>query len=81
METQLIYTKTHDLRVMLDLDLAELYGVPTKVLNQSVKRKPERFPEDFMFQLTLEEFRNLRWSLLSAVCFHRIRCRYAVQRT
>ena len=38
------------LRVMLDRDLAELYGVETKVLNQAVKRNIERFPEDFMFK-------------------------------
>jgi hypothetical protein len=44
-------------KVMLDRDLAELYGVETRVLNQSVKRNIERFPEDFMFQLTNEEFR------------------------
>jgi hypothetical protein len=43
-------------KVMLDMDLAELYGVETKVLVQAVKRKIERFPEDFMFQLTKEEF-------------------------
>ena len=42
-------------KVLLDKDLAELYGVPTKVLNQAVKRNKERFPEDFMFQLTLME--------------------------
>ena len=42
-------------RVMLDRDLAELYGVETRVLNQAVKRNIERFPEDFMFQLTAEE--------------------------
>jgi len=42
-------------KVMLDRDLAMLYGVPTKVLNQSVKRNLRRFPEDFMFQLTKEE--------------------------
>ncbi|GHU22430.1 DNA-binding protein [Betaproteobacteria bacterium] len=42
-------------RVMLDTDLAELYGVPTKALNQAVKRNKERFPADFMFQLTTEE--------------------------
>ena len=39
-------------RVMLDADLAELYGVPTKVFNQAVKRNAERFPKDFMFQIT-----------------------------
>lgn len=42
-------------RVMLDRDLAELYGVETKVFNQAVKRNEKRFPEDFMFQLTKEE--------------------------
>jgi len=47
-------------RVMLDADLAALYGVPTKVLNQAVRRNTDRFPEDFMFQLTDEEFENLR---------------------
>lgn len=47
-------------RVMLDADLAELYGVPTKVLLQAVRRNAERFPEDFMFELTNQEFRNLR---------------------
>jgi DNA-binding transcriptional MerR regulator len=47
-------------RVMLDWDLAALYGVGTKVLNQAVRRNINRFPEDFMFQLTAEEFENLR---------------------
>lgn len=47
-------------RVMLDTDLAELYGVETKVLVQAVKRNLERFPADFMFQLSTEEFANLR---------------------
>jgi len=42
-------------KVMLDRDLAKLYGVETKVLNQAVKRNIKRFPEDFMFQLTIEE--------------------------
>ncbi len=46
--------------VMLDRDLAALYGVPTKVLKQAVKRNIERFPPDFMFELGLDEFRNLR---------------------
>ena len=44
-----------DQQVMLDSDLARLYGVETKVLNQAVKRNIQRFPEDFMFQLTKEE--------------------------
>src|ERR1700757_2273129 len=47
-------------RVMLDVDLAALYGVQTKVLVQAVKRNLARFPEDFMFQLAGEEWANLR---------------------
>ena len=47
-------------KVILDADLAELYGVETRVLVQAVKRNPERFPEDFLFQLTAEEFTVLR---------------------
>ena len=43
------------LRVMFDYDLAELYGVETGALNRAVKRNANRFPEDFMFQLTAEE--------------------------
>ena len=54
-----IYT-VRGLNVMLDSDLAELYGVETKVLNQAVKRNSNRFPDDFMFQLTLEEVERLR---------------------
>jgi len=45
---------------MLDADLAELYGVETKVLIQTVKRNIDRFPEDFMFQLSSDEFKRLR---------------------
>jgi hypothetical protein len=47
-------------RVMLDVDLAELYDVPTKSLNQAIRRNMDRFPEDFMFQLTEAEFAGLR---------------------
>lgn len=47
-------------KVMLDRDLAELYGVETKQLKRQVTRNMERFPEDFMFELTQEEFNNLR---------------------
>lgn len=46
-------------RVMLDEDLAKIYGVETKVLNQAVKRNCDRFPNEFMFQLTLKEVQNL----------------------
>ncbi len=49
-----------DRKVMLDADLAELYGVKTQQLNQQVRRNPVRFPEDFMFELTREEFDELR---------------------
>ena len=48
------------LKVMLDYDLAELYRVETKILNQAVKRNVKRFPGDFMFQLNLQEVRNSR---------------------
>ena len=44
----------------LDSDLTELYGIPVKVLNQAVKRNARRFPDDFMFQLTRQEFTDLR---------------------
>lgn len=47
-------------KVMLDADLAELYGVETKRLNEQVKRNSARFPQDFMFQLNLPEFENLK---------------------
>ena len=49
-----------DKQVMVDRDLAELYGVETKVINQTVKRNIERFPEEFRFQLTSEEYEFLR---------------------
>ena len=58
-----IKDKIHNIRnqqVILDRDLAELYGVETKVLNQAVKRNEARFPNDFMFQLSKEEFENWR---------------------
>jgi hypothetical protein len=45
---------------MLDADLGELYGVTTKVFNQAIQRNMDRFPEDFMFRLTGEEYSNLR---------------------
>jgi len=46
-------------RVMLDSDLAQLYGVPTHRLNEAVKHNLKRFPDDFMFQLTLDEWKDL----------------------
>ena len=59
----IVVNKIYELRglkVMLDSDLAELYGVETKRLNEQVGRNPDRFPEDFMFQLTDEEWLNLK---------------------
>lgn len=53
-------------KVMLDKDLAELYGVKTKVLNQAVKRNIKRFPEDFMFKLDKKEFVSLRSQLVTS---------------
>ncbi len=46
-------------RVMLDFDLARLYGVPTSALNQAIRRNADRFPEDFAYQLTPQEFTGL----------------------
>lgn len=62
-QLQIIQSKIYEIRgqkVMLDRDLAEMYGVQTKALNQAVKRNIDRFPEDFMFQLTSEETQNWR---------------------
>lgn len=53
-------------KVMLDEDLAGLYGVDTKVLNQAVKRNIERFPSDFMFQLTAKETERLRSQIVTS---------------
>src|SRR5215217_6090104 len=47
-------------KIMVDRDLAELYGIETKALNQAVKRNIQRFPKDFMFQLNTKEFESLR---------------------
>lgn len=69
MELQVIQNKIYEIRgerVMLDRDLAELYNVPTKALNQAVKRNLERFPEDFMFQLNESEFANLRSQIVTS---------------
>src|SRR5260370_306552 len=60
--TQKIYF-VRSARVMLDADLARLYGVATKNLNKAVKRNMRRFPQDFMFQLSPYEMRNLRFQI------------------
>ena len=53
-------------RVMLDFDLAQLYEVETKALNQAVKRNSKRFPSDFMFRLTLTEWQAIRSQSVTA---------------
>ena len=69
MELQTIQKKIYEIRgkqVMLDFDLALLYGVETKVLKQGVKRNIRRFPLDFMFELTQEEFNSLRSQIVTS---------------
>ena len=61
----LIY-EIRGLKVMLDSDLARLYQVETKALNQAVKRNAERFPSDFMFRLTAEEVLNMRSQIVTS---------------
>lgn len=68
MEIQTIQSKIYEIRgqrVMLDFDLATLYHVETKVLKQAVRRNIERFPADFMFELSNEEYKSLNISLRS----------------
>ena len=63
MELSIIQNRIHTIRnqkIMLDFDLAELYKVETKSLNLSVKRNIKRFPSDFMFQISPEEWNSLR---------------------
>lgn len=57
-------------RVLLDADLAALYGVSTKALNQAVKRNLERFPGDFMFQLSIEQWDDLRSQIVTSKELH-----------
>jgi phage regulator Rha-like protein len=69
MEPVVIQQKIFEIRgvkVMFDFDLAILYNVDTKVLNQSVKRNTSRFPEDFMFQLTEPEWLGLRSQIVTS---------------
>jgi hypothetical protein len=61
----LVHLLRHE-KVILDSDLAELYGVPTKVLNQAVQRNIDRFPPDFMFQLTEDELETLRSQIVTS---------------
>lgn len=68
-ENRILILRGH--RVMLDRDLAELYGVETRVLNQAVSRHGDRFPDDFMFQLTLEEGKAVLFSRSQIVTLKR----------
>lgn len=63
MELQLIQNKIYEIRgqrMMLDFDLAEMYETETKRLKEAVRRNIDRFPDDFMFKLSEEEYENLR---------------------
>lgn len=74
METNVFQTKIHEIRgvkVIFDFDLATLYEVETKVLNQAVKRNLIRFPEDFMFQLTLSEWDRNSSQFVTSYSKHR----------
>ena len=69
MKLQVIQQKIFEIRgqkIMLDFDLAELYEVPTKALNQAVKRNLPRFPLDFMFRLTIDEWEGIRSQIETA---------------
>jgi len=69
MEAQTIQNKIHEIRgfrVMLDSDLSALYGTETKVLKQAVRRNRNRFPPDFMFELTTREIKNLRSQIVTS---------------
>ena len=66
---EIIHNKIYQIRnqkVMLDFDLAQLYEIETKVLKQAVRRNIDRFPEDFMFELTKEEYEKLRSQIASS---------------
>jgi ORF6N domain len=69
MNIKTLQSKIHtirDYKILLDFDLATLYEVDTKVLNQAVKRNIRRFPEDFMFRLTADEWESMRSQIVTA---------------
>jgi phage regulator Rha-like protein len=69
MQLQTIQNLIYDIRgqkVMLDADIAELYGVETRMLNQAIKRNTNRFPKDFMFRLSQKEFTNLKSQIVTS---------------
>jgi ORF6N domain len=68
MELEIIHHKIHEIRcqkVMLDFDLASLYEVENKRFKEAVRRNINRFPEDFMFEITKEEYDSLRTQIAS----------------
>lgn len=68
-------------KVMLDADLAELFGVPTKRFNEQVKRNLDRFPADFMFQLTEDEHEYLRSQIVTSNKYESLRSQIATSKT
>lgn len=77
---ELVMSRIHTVRghrVMLDRDLAGLYGVPTKALKQAVRRNRERFPEDFMFEMTPEELEQWRSQIVTSNPGDKMGLRYA----
>jgi len=76
---QIITNKIYLIReqkVMLDRDLAELYGVETRVLKQAVRRNIKRFPKDFMFEMTIREFKNWRSQFVTSNSSDKMGLRY-----
>ncbi|MDR0814670.1 MAG: ORF6N domain-containing protein [Bacteroidales bacterium] len=74
MDIQVIQSKIYEIRnyrVMLDIDLADMYDVKTKALKQAVRRNPSRFPSDFMFELTKDE-----WAKVVTNCDHPLKYSY-----
>ncbi len=81
-EITVIQNKIYEIRgqrVMLDRDLAKLYQVTTSALNQAVKRNAKRFPSDFMFQLTGQEFTNLKSQIVTSSWDVSVKCRMRLQ--
>ncbi len=79
MDIAFIESKIYDIRgmrVMLDSDLAELYGVENKRLKEAVRRNIERFPKDFMFEITFEEYKILRSQIASFNSNQKISSKY-----
>ena len=83
-DEQILRDKVYTIRgqkVMLDFDLAEIYGYSTKNFNRQVSNNSDKFDDDFRFQLNVDEFENLRWHSLFAICLHRARHLHAHDRS